>query len=297
MRENLDAEQPCGQTAPVAAAADAQFSVADLASWTGQAQHVGSAHRLRGLQHAAQTGDLALRAAADSVREGATDVAIAAVVEAAAIAHGADRARCLVGMGHGNAVTDAHGAMYRPGQLVRLELNLVQDGFACHAQQTVLVDSAAGDLEAVEVCYEAREALLTRIAPGAAVAEVVAAGDQVLADFGLLRHKEGVFGHGIGWDVTEPPFLVAESLQTIQAGSVLAVHVGVVGSRGETALVGGPVLVSEDGSQELVPGACWTRSRSDLAPGGTLDMPLLVSPHVTGFRGTSGTADKSAGTR
>ncbi|MGW2444501.1 M24 family metallopeptidase [Streptomyces sp. NPDC001675] len=285
VREDLHYEPACGHLAPAATDAEPVFSVADVASWSEQAQHVGSAHRLKGLQRAARTGDLALRAAAAAVQEGATDVAIATAGQAAAIAQGADRARCLVGIGHGSALSDAHGALYRAGHVVRLELNLVQEGFASHAQYTVLsVGAAVGDLEVVEVCYEAREALLTRIAPGASVADVVAAGDQVLADFGLLSHKEGTFGHGIGWDISEPPFLVTGSSQAIQAGSVLAVHIGVVGPRGQTALVGGPVLVSPDGSQELVPGACWTRTRSDLAPMGAAGVPLLMSPHVTGFR-------------
>ncbi|MDW6064270.1 hypothetical protein SAZ11_47975 [Streptomyces sp. FXJ1.4098] len=167
VRENLNDEHPCGQPAHAAADAEPAFSVAHVASWSGQAQHVGSAHRLEGLQRAARTGDLALRAAGAAVREGAMDVAIAAVGQAAAIAEGADHARCLVGIGHGSALSDAHGALYRAGQVVRLQLDLVQEGFACHAQQTVLDDGAAtDDLEAVEVSYEAREALLTRIVPG-----------------------------------------------------------------------------------------------------------------------------------
>ncbi|MFE1198137.1 M24 family metallopeptidase [Streptomyces olivaceoviridis] len=222
VRENLDGEQPYGQPAPDAAGTEENFSVADLVNWTGQAHRVGFVHRSTGLQCAARTADFALRAAASAMRKGATDVAIAAVVEAAALAHGADRARCLVGMGHGTAVTHAYGAMYRPGQLVRLELNLFQQGFACHSQRIVLPATAAADLEAVEVCYEAREALLAQIGPGAAVAEVVAAGVRVLTDFGLLEHKEGTFGHWIGWGVTEPPFLTGDSSQTIRAGQLRA---------------------------------------------------------------------------
>jgi Xaa-Pro aminopeptidase len=294
LREDLDGEVRDGQPATVTAQAPGEFSIANLASWAGEAQRIGSLHRLTGLQRAARTGDFALRAAASALREGATDFQIAAAIEAAARARGADRARCLVGMGHSTALSEAHGAVYRPEQPVRLEVNLVQEGFASHAQRTLLPDTASVvDLEAVEVCHEAREALLTRISPGVAVSEVVAAGDQVLADFGLLGHKEGVFGHGLGWDIAEHPLLVADSSQTIQADSVLAVHVGVLSPGGETALVGGPVVVGESGSWELVPGACWTRSRSDLAVEnrGTQDVGLLTSPHVAAVHGFPGPAD------
>lgn len=231
----------------------------DLVAWAMEArQHKTDPERAL-LTHAAHIGDLALRAAGDVAVPGMRDYEIAARVEAVARAAGALRCLCLVGIGDGAVITEATGAVVAPGQPVGLEVSLYAAGAFMHVNTTLpAVPSRSADHRAMAACLAARVALINALRPGNTVDAVVTAGDTVLAEHGLLAFKEYDFGHGLGCDTPEHPRLLHGTGRTVTVGAVVAVHVALRRPGGETAMIGGPVIIAEDGARELCPGAVWT---------------------------------------
>lgn len=231
---------------------------ADLVSWALETRQRKTDPERDLLTYSAHIGDLALRAAGDVAVPGLTDYEIAAQVEAAARRAGASRCLCLVGIGDGAVITEATGTVVAPAQPVGLEVSLFAAGAFMHVSSTlVAAPSRAADRKAMAACSEARSALVHALRPGNTVDQVVAAGDAVLAEHGLLAFKEYDFGHGLGCDTPEHPRLLRNTGRTVTAGAIVAVHVAVRRPGGETAMIGGPVFIAEDGARELCPEAVW----------------------------------------
>lgn len=199
----------------------------------------------------------ALAAAGVRAQVGDTDFAIASRVEAAARSAGSGGCLCLVGIGAGAVMTEPTGRVVSAGDPVNLEITLYHRAACTHVNGTLLPEADAGHAEALSACRAARVAILDNLRPGVAVAEVVAAGDAVLAAHDLAAYKEYDFGHGLGCDTPEHPVLQPQVERDIDAGNILAVHVAVRVPDGPTAAIGGPVAVDRQGAVELVPDASW----------------------------------------
>jgi Xaa-Pro aminopeptidase len=231
----------------------AGLTVQDLSRWFDGCREVKTPDEIEGLRRAAQLGSDALTAAAEVARSGCTDFTIVAHIEAHARRHGASRADCLIGVGTGAVVTEAHGRVLGVGEAVGLELNMVYGGYFAHVQATIIpAEADAVYRRAVRIARQARAAVIAELRPGARVAIAVEAGDEVLRSHDLLSFKEYDFGHGIGWDTPEHPRLLPGSDRVVQADAVIAVHCGLRRPDGETAYTGGPVHVGEFATTELV---------------------------------------------
>jgi Xaa-Pro aminopeptidase len=240
--------------------AHAGIEVVDLRSTVDEWRARKSPDEMAALRRAAQVGALALMAAGTQSNEGDSDHAVAARVESAARAAGAMRVLCLVGIGRGAVVTEASGVRVGRDDPVGLEVTLWVHGACVQVNGTLLgAQRRPEDIRAFDVCHLARQRLLEAMRPGTRVDDVVASGDQVLQDHGLLEAKEYDFGHGVGADTPEYPRLIAGTDWKIQMSQVLAVHVAVRRPAGETAFVGGPVVIEASGPRELVDGAPWVR--------------------------------------
>jgi hypothetical protein len=79
----------------------------------------------------------------------------------------------------------------------------------------------------------------------------------VLREHGVLAYKAYDFGHGVGADTPEQPWLIEGTERSVRQGSVIAVHVALRRPEGGTAFIGGPVVVESSGTRELVPDALW----------------------------------------
>lgn len=200
----------------------------------------------------------ALQTAAAALVPGTRDFEIAGRAEFAARRAGAERALCLVGMRRGEVITEPHGRVLEANQPVGLEFTLHTSDACGHVCTTHLPDEPRDDdHHALSTCLAARAAILAELVPGRAVKHAVRAGDAILADANLLDTKEYDFGHGVGLDLPELPRLTNEASGVVEAGMLLAVHVGVRADAGPTAFVGGPVAIDEDGARELLPSALW----------------------------------------
>jgi len=240
---------------PVAVAhelASRRIEVVDLVPVVAPMQAAKSPDEVRGLRRAARVAALALDTTAGDLT-GRTDFEIAAMIEASARRQGATRCLALVGVGDGAVITEATGVEVGAADAVGLEVTLYVNGACMHVTVSRPPTPARDvDRRAESACREARTAIMAALVPGAAVDEVVRIGDDVLDRYGLREFKEYDFGHGIGAETPELPQLVAGNDQTVVRDMVVSVHVGVRRPYGETAVVGGPALVTSGGAIELL---------------------------------------------
>lgn len=215
-----------------------------------------SPDEIDGLRAAARIGNACLTDLRHDRLVGNLDFEIAAEVELIARRMGATWCRCLLGIGDGAVVTEATGSSVGGGDPVCFEVTLVADGACTHVNATA-APGRVGDRRADDVCRATRRRLLAAMAPGAAVDDVVGAGDDELATAGLLAFKEYDFGHGLGRDTPEHPRLIRGTGLALLVDMVTAVHVAVRRPSGETCFVGGPVVITDEGAEELVADAVW----------------------------------------
>jgi Xaa-Pro aminopeptidase len=229
-----------------------QIELVDLKQKVDEWRLFKAPAELEALNQAAATGDMALRAAGETAAPGETDFAIAARVEAAARSAGAFRATCLVGIGDGEVLGEANGKQVGPSDPVRLEIHLQTGSAVTQMNSTLLPETPLPhQRRALEVCRAVRQTLITSLQPGTLIDTVVANGERHLATLSLFNAREFDFGHGIGADAPEHPGLVYGTHRKIEAGMVLFVRVAVRSPGAETACVGRPVYIDENGAHEF----------------------------------------------
>jgi Xaa-Pro aminopeptidase len=163
-----------------------------------------------------------------------------------------------VGIGDGAVVTEATGRRVGPDEPVGLELTLETSMGCAHVTHTLPpARPRPVDGRAEAACRETRLGLLRAMRPGVAVDEVVSAGNAILAGHDLLGYKEYDFGHGTGLETPEIPRLIEGTGEVLEPGMTISVHVSVRRPGGETAFVGGPIVVEAGGPRELDPTAPW----------------------------------------
>ena len=122
--------------------------------------------------------------------------------------------------------------------------------------------------ELFETCKEAEIAGVEAMQPGRKVSEVYRAVEQVLEKKGANKNRlpQEPFGHGLGLEIHEPPFIVPDSNVEIKPGMVLAIEPclyddQVLRSFVEGYVAGGEgiffvednVLITKNGSENLSP--------------------------------------------
>ena len=155
----------------------------------------------------------------------------------------------------------------QPGELVRFDLGLVRDGYLSDFGRTVAVGPPTDSQQRLlQVLHEALDITIGAIRPGAAVKDVVAAGDEALAASGVSLGTPGPgrvpglrasypahWGHGLGlgW---ERPWLVSAEDLTIQPGMVLAVERAITLEGAGVAAAEQNLIVTETGVELLTGG-------------------------------------------
>src|SRR5208282_4238792 len=115
----------------------------------------------------------------------------------------------------------------RRGDLFLLDFSVVVDGYRADFTNTFVVgdEPTPRQFELYEICMEALaagEALLCPDVPAAQVDAVV----RHFAANGLDGHFPSHTGHGPGLGHPEPPYLVPESIDTLQAHDMVALEPG-----------------------------------------------------------------------
>lgn len=137
-----------------------------------------------------------------------------------------------------------------------LDFGAVHDGMCYDYGRTVSFGAPPEELVRVHgMIMRSQAAGIADLKSGQATCEDVdmAARDVITADgYGdLFRHR---LGHGIGWDVHEPPFLTKGDATTVEEGMIFTVEPSVWQNHGFSARVEDCIVVRPDGGEKLTNG-------------------------------------------
>jgi Xaa-Pro aminopeptidase len=187
--------------------------------------------------------ELALDAEFFIRRSGADDVAFEVIVASgprAAMPHATPSERRLA-----------------PGDTVIMDLGACCEGYKSDLTRTVVVGEASDTAKRIyRVCYEAQQAGLAALRPGARCAEVDAAARAVIERAGYGSYFGHGLGHGVGLEIHESPRLSPnETTRTLEPGMVVTVEPAIYLPSAGGVRIEDLLLVTEKRSEAL------TRSR------------------------------------
>jgi Xaa-Pro aminopeptidase len=115
-----------------------------------------------------------------------------------------------------------------PGDLLILDFSVIVAGYRGDFTNTFAVGGGPTprQQELFEACVGALQAGESKLKAGAICRDVDAAVKARFASQGLEEHFGSHTGHGLGLGHPEPPYLVCESNETLQAGDVVALEPG-----------------------------------------------------------------------
>lgn len=145
-----------------------------------------------------------------------------------------------------------HERRFAAGDLARLDLVIVYEGYYCDFGRSWVVGGGGEDPEAgrlIDAVQDGLRAALAVIKPGIEAGAIARAGTaNVPAEFSLAYPPHWGHGLGLGW---EGPMLLPDSRDLVEEGMALAVEVTINGTRGRTASGEENVIVRADGAERL----------------------------------------------
>jgi len=216
-----------------------------------------STAEIEGMRRAAQVARRGFEAAVAALRVGAAEREVSAAGVAACVREGADfiryfRVHAGLASAAGSRWPPATDARIGDGDLVTMDLIGAVDGYGFDLLRTALVGHAPDEARALAhdayaVCRQA----CASIRPGGTVEALVATIRTAAAATSSAPYLGGFFGHGIGLETLEWPYLMPGQTGTFEAGEVLCVEPGMFRTGLGGACLEDEVVVREGGAQLL----------------------------------------------
>ena len=235
--------------------------VARGADPVGACRLIKSTEEQARLRRANEATKAALALVASSVEVGVSESTVAEWVRAAQEAAGLSDVWALVLFGPNAAYP--HGTRterrLRVGDMVLVDTGGSLHGYRSDITRTWPVGDASDEaMRAWETVRRAQQAALAEIRPQARCSEPEAAARAVIVeagwgpDYRFFTHR---LGHGIGLQVHEPPYLVHDNMELLQAGMTMSNEPGIY-VRGRFGVrIEDIVLVTESGAEVFGPQA------------------------------------------
>jgi len=182
---------------------------------------------------AAAAADAALAEVRPMLEEAPTELDVAAALDAAMRARGADGAAFETIVASGPESAKPH---HRPcarrigeGEPIVVDFGAAVDGYRSDMTRTLSVGELTDPViaRAWRVVAEAQEAGVSAVAGGVAASDVDRACREVIGAAGWADRFVHGTGHGVGLDIHESPSVAATSTDTLRSGHVVTVEPGV----------------------------------------------------------------------
>lgn len=169
---------------------------------------------------------------------------------------GADEVPYLVGATGPGGIDDIirvpSSRRIAPGDLLIFDTGSTFDGYFSDFDRNFAFGSATHDAkDAYRAVWEATEAGLAAIRPGATTTEVFQAMNAVLEANGSLGNDVGRMGHGLGMQVTEWPSHTADDNTVLVENMVLTLEPGLVWAPGKAMVLEENLVVRAHGAELL----------------------------------------------
>jgi Xaa-Pro aminopeptidase len=179
--------------------------------------------RLRGAVAGVERGHAAVR---ESLSEGMTALQLAAIVNRAVIDEYTDRYIVHVSAGaRGSVVLAPTEAQLKRGELISVDAGSLHRNYAGDMFRVYAFGEQPGDgLQVHAAMDEVNDLMIAAVKPGAVASELYQLGKAEMGRRGLQLALDFA-GHGIGIDVHERPYLVANDHTVLQPGMVVVLEI------------------------------------------------------------------------
>lgn len=190
-----------------------------------------SAAELGLLRESAARADTAMRAGMAACRPGATELGVAAAVQAAFVDAGVDEVLfTAVASGPNSAIPhhDSSARELRDGEPVMIDIGARLDGYASDITRMVFLgEPSAQYLEVHGIVERAAAAAIAAARPGVTCAEVDEAARSTIVDAGYGERFIHRTGHGLGISTHESPWIMAGDDTPLAEGMVFSIEPGI----------------------------------------------------------------------
>ena len=236
----------------------AKFRVDEAPLWTEQMRMLKDPEELLCLKNSVLLGASLFDVALKTIRPGAKEIDVAAKMEFAARARGAEAMSFETIVASGERSALPHGrasqAAITTGAFVVCDFGVILAGYCSDMTRTVFVgrpSRSARDL--YDAVQEAQAAAVSAVRPGATVGEIDDAARKLLRKRKLARYFTHSTGHGVGLEIHEAPRVAAGKTDVLRPGMVITIEPGVYMPGKWGVRIEDMVVVSETGSEILTP--------------------------------------------
>lgn len=211
--------------------AAAPLGFRDIGAHIAEMRMVKDAEELAAMQRAAAIVDIGAAAAKAAIAPGVTEREVAAAVERAMLAAGAEA------VPFNTILTGPNGALphgltgdrpIREGDLVICDIGAEYKGYVADITRTYPCGKPEPKLvEIYRVVYEAQKNCREKVRAGMSGAQIDALARTVIARAGYGEYFIHRTGHGLGLEVHEEPYIVQTNTRPLSAGMTFTIEPGV----------------------------------------------------------------------
>lgn len=217
---------------------------------------VKDAAELAALKRAAAAATAAFENVLGFIKPGVTERDIAMQLEQHMRAAGAEGLAFDMIVASGPRSSMQHGApsgkQVQAGEFVLMDFGAMADGYLSDMTRTVVVGRASDEQRKVyDAVRQAQERGLSSVRPGRVGGEVWREMRQVIADAGYGDYAGRRFGHALGLEIHEAPYLIEGSTDVIAAGNVVTVEPGAYIPGWGGVRIEDQVVVTADGCEVI----------------------------------------------
>ena len=190
------------------------------------------------------------------IRPGMSEVDVFRAFRISCLQHGADDVAYLVGAARANGYADIISPpgdhRLGSGDILILDTGCTFDGYYADFDRNFAINRVdAATASAHQRTWDATEAGLAAIKPGASCASLFAAMQAVMTPGSKVSSEVGRLGHGLGIQLTETPSITAWDQTPLQAGMVMTLEPGYSYAPGKLMVHEENVLITDTGYELL----------------------------------------------
>lgn len=190
-----------------------------------------SADEIEMLARAAKQADLAMQAAVDACRVGATEAQVAWAAETAFRKDGAEMVDfTIIGAGPNGAFPHHHSGntVLRDGDAIVIDIGASLNGYKSDITRMVYLDKPTAQFtKAYAAVLDANQRAMAAVRSGVAAEEIDHIARSTLDAAGYGKYFTHRTGHGIGLEGHEPPWIMHGNKTALQEGMVFSIEPGV----------------------------------------------------------------------
>jgi Xaa-Pro aminopeptidase len=234
------------------------FRLREAPDLVESARMVKDAQEIQRIRSAVLMGASLFERALEVIRPGVKETEVAAAMEYAASAAGAEAMSFPTIVASGERSALPHGRASRAAVPARgfvvCDFGVILTDYCSDMTRTVYVGRpSSGEREAYQAVKEAQQAAIDAVRPGISVSEVDRAARKSLQNSGLAKYFTHSTGHGVGLEIHEAPRVGAGQTEILQPGMVITIEPGVYVPGRWGVRIEDMVVVTEQGCEVLTP--------------------------------------------